>query len=147
MIPLLDKTLHSVPMLATLDVRSEVVEVGRVVLRVPPAAAIVDHAGNLHTSVLFAVGELAASTVVGTHPALARVEPRLKSSRIKYYAATALDVSAHAELPAASLAALLTALNGEGAASAEILVRLTDPNGREVAQLASHFSLLAPGSP
>lgn len=147
MLPLLDQTFHSVPMLATLDVRTEAVKAGEVTLRLPVAPAISDHAGNLHTAAIFAVGELAASTVLGTHPELRTLHHLLKSSRVKYYASSPHDVTAHAHIPADVIAVLLEDLDREGTAEVDVLVGVLDPQGRDIAQLVSHFSLRAPKVP
>lgn len=140
---LLDDALRSVPMLATLGVRTDEVEPGRVVLRLPVSNQIVSLGGALHTSALFAVGELAAATVLGTHPELADLDHFLKSSRVKYYASSHHDVTAHAELPSELAASLVQDLDRAGTASVEIPVSVRDGHGRDVAQVVSHFSLRA----
>ena len=140
MLALLDQTLATVPMLSTLGIRAEESTTGKVVLRLPVSTGVTNHSGALHSSAIFALGELAAATVLGTHMELAELTHFLKSSRIKYYAPSHHDVTAHTELQPEQLDAIHRDLPS-GAASVEVVVQVLDGHGRDVAQLVSHFSL------
>ena len=98
MLAALDQTLRTVPMLQTLGIRAEEARTGHLVLRLPYGEAVTNHAGAIHTAAIFAVGELAAAVVLATHPELAKLVHLQKSSRIKYYAPSTKDVTAHARV-------------------------------------------------
>lgn len=139
MLALLDQTLRSVPMLSTLGIRPEMVRTGHLVLRLPLAPQITDHAGAIHPAAIFAVGELAAAVVLGTHPELAELVQLQKSTKIKYYRPSTEDVTAHAELNAEILGAIVEGL-AAGTATTDLTVRVLDGHGRDVAELVSRFA-------
>jgi len=134
-LPLLDKTLRGVPMIAVLGIRAEEASAGILVLRLPFAPGITDAAGALHTAALHAVGELAAAVVLATHPSLGRRAHFLKSTRIKYRLAARGDVTAHA-----ALSPLIASTVEKGASTIDIPVTLLDAEGRAVADLVSRFA-------
>ena len=140
MLAVLDQTLHTVPMLATLGVRAEEVATGRIALRMPVSPSVVNHGGYLHSAALFAVGELAAVTVIAMHPQLANIEHLQKSSRIKYYVPSANDVIARAELLPEHVNGLLEALS-HSPTSVEITVAIHDDASQSIAELVSHIAL------
>ncbi|HHO51220.1 MAG TPA: DUF4442 domain-containing protein [Deltaproteobacteria bacterium] len=139
MLALLDQTLRSVPMLSTLGIRPEVARTGHLVLRLPLAPDITDHAGAIPPAAIFAVGELAAAVVLGTHPDLAGLIHLQKSTKIKYYRQSTQDVTAHAELDEEILQAIVDGL-GAGTPHADLTVRVLDGHGRDVAELVSRFA-------
>jgi len=134
-LPVLDKTLRGVPMVAALGIRAEEASTGIVVLRLPFAPTFTNAAGALHTAALSAVGELAAVVVLGTHPTLGHLPHFLKSTRIKYRLSARGDVTAHA-----ALSPLLVAMVEKGANTIDIPVTLLNAEGRAVADLVSRFA-------
>lgn len=136
----LELSLRQVPFLSTLGVRPEQAEPGRVVLRLPFAHPLANHAGALHTGAVFAVGELAAAVAIGSHPDLASAVQLQKSTKIKYYLACNTDVLAHVDVDDATIRRTLQALES-GPAELEITVVIRDPEHRAVAELASKFVL------
>ncbi len=136
----LDQTLRSVPMLATLGIRVEEARTGLVVMRLQASEALRDHSGALHSSALFALGETTAATLLGTHPELEGLHHFLKSSRIKYFGTSREDVVARAEMRTDAISGLIRQLE-MGAAPVEVSVPVTDGEGRDLAQVLCHFSL------
>ena len=135
MLASLDRVLRSVPMVSTLGIRAEEARPGHVVLRLPHAPAVTNHAGAIHTSAIFAVGELAAAVVLGTHPDLAGYLQLQKSTRIKYYAPSYKDVTAHAWVTPETLAAILA-----GESPIDVPIQVLDGHGTDVADLVSRFT-------
>src|SRR5262245_40150982 len=119
MLAALDRTLRTVPMLQTLGIRAEQARTGHLVLRLPYDEAVTNHAGALHTAAIFAVGELAAAVVLATHPQLSDLVQLQKSSRIKYYAPSNQDVTAHARVTPEMLDAVRDGL-ANGAATLDV---------------------------
>jgi acyl-coenzyme A thioesterase PaaI-like protein len=136
LLPVLDQALRGVPMLATLGIRPDEATTGIVVLRLPFSQGVTNAAGTLHTAAIFAVGELAAAVVLGTHPSLGHLVHLQKSTRIKYRAAARGDVTAHAAVTALQVAAI-----EQGADSVEVAVAVLDADGQAVAELVSRFAL------
>ncbi len=139
MLALLEQTLRSVPMLSTLGIRPEVARTGSIVLRLPLSPGITDHAGALHPAAIFAVGELAAAIVLGTHLDLADLVHRQKSTKIKYYRSSTEDVTAHADVSTEILERILQGIES-GSVHADLVVRVLDGHGRDVAELVSRFT-------
>lgn len=137
---LLELSLQQVPFLATLGVRPQEASPGKVVLRLPYARDLANHAGALHTGAVFAVGELAAAVALGSHPSLASAVQLQKSTKIKYYLATNTDVTAHVALDDAAVEQAVASM-ASGPVELEVTVEVRDPKGRAVAELASKFVL------
>jgi acyl-coenzyme A thioesterase PaaI-like protein len=144
MLPALDRTLRSVPLLETLGVRAEEASTGRVVLRLPHSRHVSNHAGAIHSAALFAVGEVAAAVALGTHPALADLIHLQKSTKIKYYLPSHRDVTAHASVTPEMLKRVQDGL-ATGRAQVEVSVKVLDGNGRDVAELVSRFAFRRKG--
>lgn len=138
-VPQLDRSLGEVPMLATLGIRVEEARTGHVVLRQPLNDAVRNHGGALHTAAVFAVGELAAAVVVGTHPELTSFVHLQKSTKIKYYLPSTRDVTAHATVTEEMLDAVQRGVD-VGGATLEIPVKVLDGHGRDIAELVSNFA-------
>jgi len=136
----LDQTLRTVPMLATLGIRAEEAQTGHLVLRLPHAPGVTNHAGALHSAAVFAVGELAAAVLLATHPELATLKHLQKSTKIKYYLPSTKDVTAHATLTEEMLQAVQNSLP-TGEARLEVPVKVLDGHGNDVAELVSHFTI------
>lgn len=139
MLASLDRVLRSVPMLSTLGIRAEEARTGHLVLRLPYGTAVTNHAGAIHTGAIFAVGELAAAVVLGTHPDLAGFVQLQKSTKIKYYAPSQRDVTAHARVTPEMLAAILEEV-ADGQAQVDVPVQVLDGHGTDVAELVSRFT-------
>jgi acyl-coenzyme A thioesterase PaaI-like protein len=135
---LLDRTLRSVPMLSTLGIRAEEVRTGHLVLRLPMSDAVKNAAGSIHNAAIFAVGELAAAVVLGTHPELANLQHLQKSSRVKYYLPANKDVTAHATLTSEMLDKIRSGL--PRSAAIEVPVKVLDGKGHDVAEVLTHFA-------
>jgi len=136
---LLDRTLQTVPFLSALGIRAEETQTGHVVLRLPYSPSITNHVGAIHTAAVFAVGELAAAVVLGTHPKLAGLIHLQKSSKVKYYLPCSKDITAHATVTEENMASILRGIES-GHASTEIVVKVLDGHGNDVAELTSHFA-------
>jgi uncharacterized protein (TIGR00369 family) len=136
---MLDRTLQTVPFLSALGIRAEETRTGHVVLRLPYRPSVTNHTGAIHTAAIFAVGELAAAVVLGTHPDLAGLVHLQKSTKVKYYLPSSKDVTAHATVTEENLASIADAIQG-GHATAEITVKVLDGHGNDVAELSSHFA-------
>lgn len=136
----LDNALRTVPMLATLGIRAEEARAGHLILRLPFGHGVTNHAGAIHSAAIFAVGELCAAVVLGTHPALSRYTQLQKSTKIKYYAPSLMDVTAHAKVTPEMIEAVERGL-GQGAASVQldVPVQVFDGHGNDVAELVSRF--------
>lgn len=139
MLAALDQTLRTVPFLSTLGVRVEEARTGHIVLRLPLGDATKTHHGSLHTAAVFAVGELAAAVVLGTHPLLAGYSHLQKSTKIKYFLPASKDVTAHATLTPELVEALEGQL-ADGFATLELPVQVLDGHGNDVAHLSCHFA-------
>lgn len=139
MLAVLDHTLRSVPMLSTLGIRAEEARTGHLVLRLPYGALVTNAAGAIHSAAIFAVGELAAAVVLGTHPELASLVHLQKSTKIKYYLPSTKDVTAHATVTSEILDAIRAGLQ-RGNAHVEIPVKVLDGHGRDVAEVVTHFA-------
>ena len=139
MLALLDQTLRTVPMLSTLGIRAEEARTGHLVLRLPLSEGVTNHVGSIHSAAIFAVGELAAAVVLGTHPELSTLLHLQKSTKIKYYLPSNQDVTAHAEITSEMLDSIHERV-ATGAADIEIPVKVLDGHGRDIAELISHFA-------
>ncbi len=140
-IPQLESALRSVPYLALLGVRVEEARPGKVVLRLPFMAKLHAHGSVLHSGAVYSLAETAASVAVATHPRLSARAPRQKSARIKYYAAAVRDVTAHAEVHAEQLGRLLDGASSEQSVSLDIVVRVLDARGEDIAEFTAHYAL------
>ncbi len=136
----LEQVLRTVPYIAALGVAVEEARPGQVVLRLPHATQNLAHGGSLHTATLFAVGELAASVALNTHPKLAPITKLCKASRVEYLASSAKDVTAHAMVTAEMVQAVMNGLDRDGKAQLEVPVQLMDGNGRDVAEVVSLYT-------
>ena len=139
MLAALDSALRSVPMLNTLGIRVEEARTGHLVLRLPVSRAITTHVGAIHSAAVFAVGEVTAAVVLGTHPQLTPLVHLQKSSKVKYFLPSHQDVTAHAEVTPEMLDAIEASLGGRGA-EIEVPVKVLDGHGRDIAELISRFS-------
>jgi uncharacterized protein (TIGR00369 family) len=139
MLAALDRVLRSVPMLSTLGIRAEEARTGHLVLRLPYGAGVTNHVGAIHTGAIFAVGELAAAVVLGTHPELGGFVQLQKSTKIKYYAPSHKDVTAHARVTPEMLSAILEDVQS-GSAQVDVPVQVLDGHGTDVADLVSRFT-------
>lgn len=139
MLPVLDQVLRTVPMLSTLGIRAEEARTGHLVLRLPYGKGVTNAAGAIHSAAIFAVGELAAAVVLGTHPELANLVHLQKSTRIKYWLPSSRDVTAHATVTPEMLAAIKAGLPS-GGVNVDVPVKVLDGNGRDVAELVSRFT-------
>lgn len=136
----LEQVLRTVPYIAALNIAVEEARPGAVVLRVPHQANNLALGGILHSATLFAVGELAAASAIGTHPKLAVLTRLQKASRIEYLANATKDVTAHAVVTAEMVAAITSGLDRDGKAQVELPVNLMDGNGKDVGEVVSVFT-------
>lgn len=139
--PALEHALSQVPFLSTLGVRVEEARPAHVVLRLPALDGNRNAAGAVYGAALFTVGELAATVAAATHPDLHELHHALVGSRIRYFATATGDVTAHADLTEELLAAVQAGLERRGEARAEIVVRLLDGYGADLAEVVSTLSL------
>lgn len=135
----LEKSLERVPFLSTLGVRVEEAKPGAVVLRLPSSHGNRNFDGVLDAAALFALGQVAATVALGTHPNLVDVEPLNKGSTIRYLGTSKKDVTAHAEITQEMVNAIRNALDAGGRSQIEVPVRIMDGHGDDVADLHSLF--------
>ena len=140
-IPQLESALRSVPYLAMLGVRVEDARPGHAVLRLPFDAGLHAHGGVLHSGAVYSLADTAAAVAIATHPRLATHRPRQKSARIKYYAAAVRDVTAHAEVHDDELGPVLASLSANEAVTIDIVARVFDAHGTDVAELFARYAL------
>ncbi|MFT5458724.1 MAG: acyl-coenzyme A thioesterase PaaI-like protein [Myxococcota bacterium] len=140
-VPSLESALRSVPFLATAGVRVEDARTGRVVLRLPFAEGMLAHGGTLHVGALFGLAETAAAVAIATHPSLTGHRVRQKSAKVKYYALAERDVTAHAEIHAEELATAMDDLGDGVETTIEIVTRVFDSHGTDIAEVSSRFVL------
>jgi uncharacterized protein (TIGR00369 family) len=136
----LESVLKTVPFVDTLGVSVEEARPGQVVLRLPMKPGNLAHGGVLHTGAMFAVGELAASVALGTHPRLASLKRLQKATRIEYLAPSTKDTTAHAMVTAEMVQAITSALDRDGKAQVEIPVQLMDGHGTDVGEVVALFT-------
>jgi len=133
----LRKSLYAVPLNQTLGLVPVVLAPGEVAIELPHRPSLLDHAGAMHTAALFAVGELAASVVLATHPGLRAVELRRVSTGIRYASPCYGDVIARTDLDADAIAAILDARDRDE--EIVVAVRLHDAVDSDVALVESRF--------
>ena len=135
----LESTLQRVPFLATLGVRVEDVKPGEVVLRLPSVQGTRNYDGVIHAAAVFALGELAATVALTTHPLLVDVEPLQRGSTITYLGTSKKDVTAHAEVTSEMVEAIRQELDSGGKGGVEVPVKVMDGHGKDVARLTGVF--------
>lgn len=136
----LEQVLRTVPMVATLGITVDEARPGSVVLKLPSQPSLLDAQGRLHSSTLFAVGELAAAVAVGTHPKLATIAYLHKASRIAYVATARSDVLARASVPPELVNAVVEGLAKDAKFVVELPVALLDGYGNDVANVVCVFT-------
>lgn len=136
----LEQVLRTVPMVASLGITVDEGRPGSVVLKLPSAPGLLDAQGRLHTSALFAVGELAAAVALGTHPKLSTLAYLHKASRIAYVSSVRGDVLARAEIPPELVGAVVEGLERDARFVVEVSVSLLDARGNDVAHVVSVFT-------
>lgn len=140
MVVALEQALRAVPLLASFGIRAEDLRAGTLVLRLPYGQAVTNHTGAIHNGAIFAVGELAAQVVLATHPDLGRYGQLQKSSKIKYFAPSHRDVTAHAHIPPELVQAARETMH-DGAAVIDVPVKVLDGHGADIAELLCRFVL------
>lgn len=140
MLAALERSLAAVPLLGSFGIRAEDLRPGALVLRLPYGDTVTNHAGAIHNAAIFALGELAAAVVLATHPSLSGYVQLQRSSKIKYFAQSHRDVTAHSQLPPELVALVLSDLAG-GQAVIDVPVKVLDGHGADVAELACRFVL------
>lgn len=139
----IDQALRAVPYVANMGIRVEEARAGHVVLRIPYAKGVTNHAGAIATGAIFSVGELAAAVVLATHPVLGRLVSLQKSARVKYFVPATKDVTAHASVTPEMVRGVEEGLP-KGAAQVEVPVKVLDGHGTDVAELLCTFTFRSP---
>jgi len=134
------QALQSVPFLGALDITVEEARPGASVLRLPASPQNLDHSGALHTAAMFTVGEASAGVAVGTCPRMVGVTYLQKATGIKYVRRCTGDVTAHADLPDEVIDGVLAELDANGRTQAEIISRLMDGHGNDVAEVVAVYT-------
>lgn len=135
----LEKTLGRVPFLSTLGVRVEEAKPGAVVLRLPSTQGNRNFDGVIDAAAVFALGQLAATVALGTHPLLVDVEPLHKGSSVKYLATSKKDVTAHAEVTEEMVSAIRNGLEKGQKGQVEVPVQVLDGHGEDVAEVTALY--------
>ena len=129
----LDDALHQVPFIEHMGVRVEEAKPGSVVLRLPKNGYNCATDDTLYSAAVFAVAELSALVVVGTHPRLHAWTTELLTSSIRYQARASSDVTAHAELQPEQIQAIVEEVHHGGKGEAEVSVSVLDGYGNDIA--------------
>lgn len=134
--PILDATIQAVPFLNLLGVTVETAQPGEVTLRLPHNPTYGTHSGELHSACLFALGELAATLVLGIHPELTGHQQLQKCTKIKYFAPCHSDAFARVLVSDA----FINHVFAQPDAQAELMVQICDINGQLIAEVLGLFS-------
>ena len=129
----LEAALRQVPFIENIGVRVEDAKPGTVVLRLPYYESNCGTDATLYGAAVFAVAELAALVVVGTHPRLHGHKTELLTSSIRYQALAVGDVTAHADLQPEQVQALVEEIQHAGRGEAEITVPVMNGHGEDIA--------------
>lgn len=129
----LDAALHQVPFIANMGVRVEDAKPGHVVLRLPfnDDNCASDH--TLYSAAVFAVAELSALVVIGTHPRLHEYRTELLTSSVRYHARATTDVTAHGELAPEQVQRIVEEVHHGGRGETEVTVPVMDAHGADIA--------------
>ena len=138
-IAVLNKALKSVPFHKMLNISVEETKPGHVVLRLAYNDQNTNHSGTLHSAAVFAVGELAATVALGTHPELSQLQHLQKCTKIKYILPSSKDITAHATVTEEMVQAIQNSL-ASGNAQVEIPVKVLDGHGTDVAELMGIYA-------
>jgi acyl-coenzyme A thioesterase PaaI-like protein len=141
--PILDATIHAVPFLNLLGVSVESALPGEVTLRLPHVVEHGAHSGEVHSACLFALGELAATLVLGIHPELTGHHQLQKCTKIKYFAPCYSDAFARVQVSDA----FINHVFAQPDAQAELMVQICDMNGQLVAEVLGLFSFHPTNAP
>lgn len=134
------QALQSVPYLASLGITVEEARPGSALLRLPATPDNQDHAGNVHSGALFALGEAAAGVAVGTTPRLVGLVRLQKACGVKYLANVRGDVTARATLPPEVVDGVLDDVEERGRTRAEVVVEVMDGHGNDVAEVIAIYT-------
>jgi len=134
--PILDGTIQSVPFLNLLGISVETAQPGEIILRLPYSPNFGAHSGEIHSGCLFALGELAATLVLGIHPDLTGHQQLQKCTKIKYFAPCRTDAFARVLVSDAFLDHVFS----QPDAQAELMVQICDTSGQLIAELLGLFS-------
>ena len=140
----LQNALNAVPMLRHLTVIVAEADPGSVTLTLGTSDTVTDHAGNIHSSALFALGEAAAGIALSTHPALTHLRPRQQASGIKYLRPCTDAPLVQATISDEQITTIQAALSNGPSAKIEVIVKITDDSGLLVAEVISVFLFRQP---
>lgn len=140
----LNQALNTVPYLAGLGITVARARPGECVLSLPLSTTVLDHRGHVHPSALFALGEAAAGVALGTSPDLVGLPYLQKAGGIKYLAAARTPVTARAALDPEQVAELRAALITSDRVELDLVVKVRDQAGVEVAEVVAVYTFRAP---
>ena len=135
----LQNALNAVPMLRHLTVIVAEADPGSVTLTLGTSDSVTDHAGNIHSSALFALGEAAAGIALSTHPTLTHLRPRQQASGIKYLRPCTDAPLVQASISEEQTRDIQLALNKGNAAKIEVVAKVSDDSGLLAAEVVSVF--------
>ena len=134
---------EQVPWVRHLGVTVEDAQPGRAVLRLPAREGNTNADGALASGALFAIGELAATVALATHPGLQDLTHLQLGSSVRYLAAADKDVTAHAEIPRERADHIAAGVEAKGRATAEVRVTLVDGHGTDIAEVTARYAFTA----
>lgn len=140
----LQNALHAVPFLKHMEITVDSARPGGVTLTLSPSGALNDHAGNVHSGALFALGEAAAGIAVGTHPELNTLTMLQQASGIRYLRSCSHPPKAVAEVSGDTLNQVRSGLQGGNEAKVEVVVPIQDMTGAICAEVVSMFTFRQP---
>ena len=137
----LQQALAAVPFLGTLSLRVDQAQPGSVVMSLNQNPSLLDHAGHVHSSALFALGESAAAVALGTHPALETRTQLQHACGIRYFKACAGSPSAKAHIDLEQIHQIEEELSASGMAKTEVIVSIENDKAEQLAEVIAVFSI------
>lgn len=135
----LQHALNAVPLLRHLTVIVAEADPGAVTLTLGTGASVTDHAGNIHSAALFALGEAAAGVALSTHPKLTHLRPRQQASGIKYLRPCTDAPLVEASITDTQISEITALLNEGKPAKIEVISKVSDDTGSLVAEVVCVF--------
>ncbi len=136
----LDAVLRSVPYIASLGIAVVKSSADEVVLRLPDTHFVSGQKGNVHSSALFVLGELAATLLLKGHPGLAPYEVLLKGTTIDYRRTPKGSATATAKFDELALSNATTPMSGDKTSHKQS-VAITDEQGQVLAAVETSFTV------
>jgi len=136
----LDSVLRSVPYIASLGIAVQKSTAEEVTLTLPETPFVVGHRGQLHSSVLITLGELAATLLLKGHPSLQKHQILLKSTKISYRRPPVGTITATARTDDNAVSSATAHVTGDKAVVSQT-AEIFNARGETLADVESTFTL------